>query len=181
MSDAAAAPDTQDGTPPKKAPGKGLLAGAAVGALMAGAAVGFFAVAPRIAPTPAMAATEAPAEAAHARSEGHGGGHGGEEEGEGPKIVRVENLVVNPAGTQGSRFLMTSVAFEVGDSAGQVLAAREVELRDRVIAVLEAQTIAELTQADARTRLKEKLSGAVAPMVGPKAKVAVFLPQFVIQ
>ena len=181
MSDAAAAPETQDGPAATRAPGKGLLAGAAFGALMAGAAVGFFAVAPRIAPTPALAATAATAEAAHAGGEAHGGGHGGEAEGEVPKIVRVENLVVNPAGTQGSRFLMTSVAFEVGDSAERVLVAREVELRDRVIAVLEAQTIAELTQADARTRLKEKLSSAVAPMVGPRAKVAVFLPQFVIQ
>ena len=38
-----------------------------------------------------------------------------------------------------------------------------------------------LTQPFARDSLKRQLAAAVAAIIGPKAKVSVYLPQFVIQ
>ena len=48
-------------------------------------------------------------------SEGGGGGEGGEEVS--PGVVHlVDNLVVNPAGSNGSRFLLANVAYRAGEA-----------------------------------------------------------------
>lgn len=71
---------------------------------------------PKFIAPPGGGATEKPAAAEAA---GHGekseGGEGGEE-GEGgaePNIYIVKDVILNPAGTNGTRFLLTTVGFEV--------------------------------------------------------------------
>jgi flagellar FliL protein len=97
-------------------------------------------------------------------------------------MVELENIIVNPAGSQGNRFLMTSVAFAVADEQGQKrLDESKVELRDKVTGVLESMTMAQLTAPGARDTLKARIAAMAGGMLGPKATVKVFLPQFVIQ
>jgi flagellar FliL protein len=97
-------------------------------------------------------------------------------------LYRIDNVIVNPAGSRGSRFLMTSVAFELPDAeAEERLRAREVEVRDVVIATLESQTLEMLSRPGARDTLKLRLRDAVAPILGEAREVRVYLPQFVMQ
>jgi len=142
-------------------------------AALAGIAVGGVVVGPRLA-HPAASAEEEPAET---------GGHGEKAEGEqGEKrMVRVDNLVVNPAGSEGLRFLMVSVAFELSDAAAEAkLRGAEVQIRDLVTGVFERQTMAGLTRPGARDSLRISLAEAMKPIIGA-VPVRVFLPQFVIQ
>jgi flagellar basal body-associated protein FliL len=77
---------------------------------------------------------------------------------------------------------MASVAFEVEtEEAEKVLKAHEVQIRDMVVSTLESQTMARLTQPGARDSLKQQLGHAVLTILSPKTRVAVYLPQFVIQ
>lgn len=101
---------------------------------------------------------------------------------EGPGVIfRVDNLVVNPSGSQGTRFLMISIGFQVAnDSIKTLLEEREVEIRDTVLATLQNETLESLMKPGARDNLKQKLGDAVAPLAGP-GPMKVFLPQFVIQ
>jgi len=182
MADAAAAGEAPE------APAGGKKTGLIIGLMFAGAILGGVASALFIAPK--MIARQAPpaAEAAHgpnadaateaAPAEGEGGGEGQGER----QMVQLENIIVNPAGSNGNRFLMTTVAFSVVDEKAQkTLSDRKVELRDRITTILETMSMADLTAPGARDSLKVRIGVMVGTIVGAKVPVQVFLPQFVIQ
>ena len=158
-------------TQPAKA-GKGALLGAIAAASVLGVAVGGFVIGPRVAQEPGEP---------DAASESHAASEGGHEAGEG-QFFELENLVVNPAGSRGERFLMVSVAFEVpdGETVNQ-LHEREVQVRDVVSATLESQTLETLTRQGAREGLKLQLREAIAELAGNPAWMRVYIPRFVIQ
>lgn len=167
-----------------------ILAGAVVVALGAGSAAGLLLVGPRLAATraaaPAAGAPEHEADApepeageAHAREKGKGG-HG--KEAERAVVFRLDNLIVNPAGSHGSRFLMASVAVELPDAKAEArLRERDFQVRDAVIAVLERQSLETITSPGGRDSVKARLAETLRPMVGRGVPVTVYLPQFVIQ
>jgi flagellar FliL protein len=98
------------------------------------------------------------------------------------KLFRMENLIVNPAGTQGTRFLMASVALQATRPTDQaMLQAREVQLRDVITSVLERQSITMLTEPGARDSLRVALGAAVSPLLPAGARVTVYIPQLVVQ
>ena len=98
------------------------------------------------------------------------------------KIYRVDNVIVNPAGSDGSRFVMASVVFQIPDDASeQTLRAHDVEIRDQVVGALESMTMAHLTGPHARDSIKVQLLGIARHFLSPQTSVDVFLPQFVIQ
>jgi flagellar protein FliL len=166
-----------EGTPSKAAGPKPVILIAVIAVAALAGVGGGIVLAPRFAPAAAHASADAAEHGEEEEAEG-GGGHGG---GAG-KIFRLDNLIVNPAGSEGTRFLMTSVAFELeSESAEAKLRAREVQVRDLVISRLESQTMATLTQPFARDSIKRQLAEAVMTVVGPRATVRVYLPQFVIQ
>jgi flagellar FliL protein len=158
--------------PAKTGPGKGALLGIAAAALVAGLAAGALLLAPRLAPHPAAGADSAAAgvEPSHEADDAQGA------------MLRMENIIVNPAGSQGTRFLMATVALQVPDEAARArLQSHEVELRDTLVATLESQTLDALTRPGAREALKRSLAEAVQPFAGRGTRVRVYLPQFVIQ
>jgi flagellar FliL protein len=170
-----AAPAEGEAPPAKGKSNRMVLIGVMVGAVAAGIGGGFV-LAPRLA-HPAAAQDSAQAEAEPETKE-----HGKGEKGEGGRIFKLENLIVNPAGSEGSRFLMTSVAFEVETEAAEAaLKDHDVQVRDLVVSRLESQTMQMLTRPFARDSIKRRLAEAVTPLIGPKARVTVYLPQFVIQ
>ena len=176
--------ESQGAADAKKGPRTGLIVALALVGATLGGGVGTFVLAPKIvgaAPAPAAADSAEHGTAEEGEDAEHGekadGGHGAA-----GKIFKVENLIVNPAGSEGTRFLMTTVAFETGsEEADEKLRAREIEIRDRIIAILEAKTLATLTQPHARDSLKAELARSIAPVVGAKTRVRVYLPQYVIQ
>lgn len=109
-----------------------------------------------------------------------GGGHGAEE---GPSPIHlIDNLVVNPARSGGTRFLLTTIAVEVMDaSMTEGVAQHDVELRDALIIVLGAKTTDELADISLRPMLVRELGAAIAAIVGPGIVHRVYIPQFVIQ
>jgi flagellar FliL protein len=184
MAEAAAAP--AEGAAPAGGKKAGLIAALMFGGAVLGGLAASLVVAPRIiarqhpaAATPEDSAGvegESTPEGGQAEG-GHGGGAGGEK-----KFVELNNIIVNPAGSQGSRFLMVSVAIAVGgEEAQRMLQDREVEMRDKVTTILETMSLAQLTAAGVRDTLKSRIAFAAGTIVGAKVPVKVFLPQFVIQ
>lgn len=156
--------------------------GIVAAALLGGLAAGMFLVGPRLAPKPHDAHAAAAEEEAE-EDGGHGGkgAHGGKEAA-GRPVYRLDNLIVNPAGSQGSRFLLATVALEVSsEKTRDALSTREAELRDLVISTMERHTLQELTMPGARDSMRAELAAAVGRLAGPKSGLRVFLPQFVIQ
>lgn len=182
MAEAAAAATEAAAPPAKKT---GMVIGLLVAGLVLGGATGTFVLAPRLSPkipTVAGDSTAEHGEGGAAEGEGAEGEHGKEGEGAAPKMVTLDNIIVNPAGSQGSRFLMTSVAIATEDEKLETsLRDRQVELRDKVTTVLEVMTMQQLTAPGARDTVKTRVQAMIVTMLGGKPRVKVFIPQFVIQ
>jgi len=169
---------------PEKAPRSGgmsgllLLAGVAIGALALGGLTGGFLIGPRLVAMRGGEPAGAHQDEQAAESEEPGHTEGGAAH---PVAFKVDNIIVNPAGSEGTRFLMASVTFELQDEkVAERLRERDFVVRDAVISVLENQTLEALTRPGARDSLKRRLAEAVRPFAGSR-KLSVFLPQFVIQ
>lgn len=144
----------------------------AAGALVVGLGLGLIVVGPR------LGGGAAPA-AATAGAEGHEGK--GDQKVEARRIFRLDNIIVNPAGTQGQRFLIVSVAVEVTSEAAEArLKASEVPFRDAVTGMIERMTLTQLTQVGARDSVKAGVL-EFAKKYAAASTVHVYLPQFLIQ
>lgn len=151
----------------------------AVGALVGGGAGAFFA-GPALAEMILGPAT-ATAEEVAAEDESHSTADDGHDAG-GAASYLVENLVLNPAQSNGTRFLMASVSFELMEiDAVAAMEARDAQVRDAVLTVLGQKTVEELTDIARRDSLKTELKTAVSGMFPEGTVRGIYLPQFVIQ
>jgi len=142
-------------------------------ALVGGIAAGTFVLGPKLAPKPAAVPVAHAAEAGEAKAK-----HGEEKS----TVYRIENVIVNPRGSQGSHFVMATIAVKCDDAkVDEALRAHEDEVRDHVIGVLEKQTIESLAANGARDTLRTRIALALQPLTGSADPARIYLPQFVIQ
>jgi flagellar FliL protein len=156
------------------------------GSVVLGAGLGIFLVAPlfvRSAPQAAEATVGTESEPP-AKKESHGGGgsHDKKNESHEAQVFELDNIIVNPAGAQGTHFLMASVAFELPDpKTEEFLRMNEVRVRDMIVAALGSQSLEMLSRPNARDSLKVLLSNSVQQILGAPQDLEVYLPQFVVQ
>ncbi len=95
----------------------------------------------------------------------------------------IADLVLNPAGSGGTRFLMLSVAFDMKDSAAtELVKARDAEIKDAVLALVGAKTVEQLSEVSSREPLKAEINALVSKILKKKKLIKrVSFPQFVIQ
>ena len=156
--------DPEDGPEEK---GKGPLIVMLLG-LLIGVGAGVFVVGPMLAGSPE--ATEADEQEEHDAEDGEFHSH------------VVEGLIVNPAGTGGTRLLLISVAIEVdSETTVEEAADRGPEIRDVLLSALSTKTIAELTDPGAREALRVELLEAIRGLAFEGELLYVHIPQFVGQ
>jgi len=126
---------------------------------------------------------EAEGEEGDSTSDDSGGGADGSEHGPvAPALYTISDLVLNPAGSGGTRFLMLSVAFDVKDSAAvETLKQRDAEIKDAVLALVGAKTVEQLSEVSSREPLKVEIKDLVQKIAKKKFIKRVSFPQFVIQ
>uniref|UniRef100_UPI003564472D flagellar basal body-associated FliL family protein n=1 Tax=Gemmatimonas sp. TaxID=1962908 RepID=UPI003564472D len=117
-----------------------------------------------------------------------GGDHGAPAEGgkEGAAaeaaIHVLDNMVLNPAGSGGSRYLLLTVAIEAGSpTAIESFKSRDAELRDIVLTTLGTKPVEQLTDMAAREQFKVEIMKAVDERFGKKTVKRIYFPQFVVQ
>jgi len=187
MTQIPAAPSTEEEAPPKTGPKGVVLIGALLGSLLIGAAAGIFAVGPVLAKKSGFvvdhAAAGASADSSHAEGDSTASEGGAEGEGATANLHLIDNLVLNPAGTGGARFLMLAAAVEFKSAASvETFKARDAEVRDIVIRVMGARTIEELSEMANRELLKKELADSLGTLVKEKQAIRrIYFPQFVIQ
>ncbi|MBC7563854.1 MAG: flagellar basal body-associated FliL family protein [Gemmatimonadaceae bacterium] len=117
-----------------------------------------------------------------AHAEGGDATSGGEHGAATAQLYTIADLVLNPAGSGGTRFLMLSVAFDVKDSAAvETLKLRDAEIKDAVLALVGAKTVEQLAEVTAREPLKVEIKDLVQKIMKQKLIKRVSFPQFVIQ
>jgi flagellar protein FliL len=100
-----------------------------------------------------------------------------------PPLYTISDLVLNPAGSGGTRFLMLSVALDMKDSSAvEALKARDAEIKDAVLALVGGKTVEQLAEVSSREPLKVEIRDLVGKITKkPKSIKRVSFPQFVIQ
>jgi flagellar FliL protein len=117
---------------------------------------------------------EESADDSHSKKEG---------EGAGSEVYTLDNLVLNPAESGGTRFLLLSITFQSSSaSVLEAMKSKDAELRDVVLVTLGAKTVEQLADMSTRDSLKSELAIAAKKLLKKKsAKIKVYFPQFVIQ
>ncbi len=124
------------------------------------------------------------APAAEAGGGGHGGGQG-EKKGEaaGPgNTYQFENVVVNLAGTMGTRYLKTS--FMVSGKDQGLRAAFEnnkAKLIDTTLNTLSSLSLPDLEEVGSRNMIREKLLAAYNQVLGKRMVEQIYFSDFVVQ
>jgi flagellar FliL protein len=171
----------EEGSAPAK-PGMMLVIASLVGGLVIGGLGGSFALGPLLAKklvTPKCA--EAATADAHANEEKGDGEHG--EKKAGATVHMLDNLVLNPSGSNATRFLMAAVAVEVKDEkVKEEMTGRDAELRDAALRILGVRTVEQLADMTLREGLKKELVDSLTARLASKTAVKrIYFPQFVIQ
>ena len=124
----------------------------------------------------------------------HGEGEAGKEKSESPEhgkesavigndnIYMIREIIVNPAGTGGTRFLSTTVGFQLQKSkTSTLLAEQEAVVRDALITILSSQTIPELGDFRQREKLRQLIRQRVQRLLDTEDIAGVYFTEFVLQ
>lgn len=148
---------------------------------------GMFFVGPRFFGGPTEASAEAVDDGGHGEEEDAGdddyGAPAGEGEEEGVGTMHtIANLIVNPAGSQGSRFLLVDLAVSLSsEDAVLELESLDAAARDELLLLLGSQTVQELSDISNREGIKEQITTIVTDLLSSGQVLDVFFPRFVIQ
>lgn len=128
------------------------------------------------------------ADSAAAAAAGAEGDHGAEgekgKEGAAAETVPhvLDNLVLNPFNSGGSRFLLLTVAIETHQAAVlEQFKARDAELRDIILTTLSTKTVEQLTDITKREQFKSEVIAVIDGRFGKKTVKSLYFPQFVVQ
>jgi len=131
---------------------------------------------------PANAAT--PEKPAAAEAKGHGEKSEGKagEAGAEPNIYIVKDVILNPAGTNGTRFLLTTVGFEVTTTeAKKELEAKDVQVRDALNTILTAKSLTTLSMPENRDSIRQEIAAKVGKLLRTGELTSVYFSKFIIQ
>ena len=121
---------------------------------------------------PAPVAAEADAPAAKAKGEGKAAT---------PPTYEFSNVVVNLAGTMGTRYLKTSFIVTGVDGLKIAFENNKAKLTDVTLNVLSSLTLADLEEPGSKNVLREKLVAAYNQSLGRKVADQVYFSDFVVQ
>lgn len=108
-------------------------------------------------------------------------GEGGEHEGA-TEFFTIESIVVNPAETQGTRYLSCSVSFEVASKEDlKAFEEKSVKIKDLLITILSSKTVDELADIKLRNDMRRQILAVVNRFTAPAQASAVYLTDFVLQ
>ncbi|UCC45642.1 MAG: flagellar basal body-associated FliL family protein [Candidatus Zixiibacteriota bacterium] len=174
-----AQPASEAASAPKKKGGMLVFAGIGVVAIVVGIALALFVIKPMMSDSGGSGDGSANVES---KSDGHGKkskakGHGSE-----ALIHEISNIVVNPAGTGGSRFLSASFGFEL-ESAQllQEFQQKEPVIRDALITILSSKTVAQLTDPKQKEIVRYQIRKRVSQIMNTESLAGVYYTDFVLQ
>ncbi len=123
------------------------------------------------------------APAAEAKAEGGGhGAKGGGKEAANPATYEFQNVVVNLAGTMGTRYLKVTFSITGADpNIKATFEAQKAKLTDVTLNVLGSLSLADLEEPGAKNVLREKLVLAYNQALGKRVAEQVYFSDFVVQ
>jgi flagellar FliL protein len=185
MADDATSPSTEAAPAAPKAKRSYATALAIAAGLLGGGGLGTFISGPMLVKRLGVSARHAPAQAsavASASAEAPASEGRENKPGTAPTLVLVDNLVLNPAGSGGLRFLLVTVGMQLSNAANvEAAKTRDPEVRDILLRIMGNKRVDELADIRLRDGLKREIRVAMDAMMGRGSVKGVYFPQFVIQ
>jgi flagellar protein FliL len=98
------------------------------------------------------------------------------------QVYVVSDLIVNPAGTNGTRFLLTTVGVEVDSSrTKEELEKKDIQVRDALITILTSKSLDELGRPEQRDVLRSQIAAKIGEMLVSGKPKNVYFGKFIIQ
>ena len=98
------------------------------------------------------------------------------------EIFMVEELLVNPTGTSGTRYLSASIGLEVANhDIVQRLEVKKLQIRDLLINILSSRTVEQLTNAPERENMRQEITDRLNQIITPDEVIAVYFVDYVLQ
>ena len=98
------------------------------------------------------------------------------------QTATLSKLLVNVAGTMGSRYLLTTLALAgTGSDFTSRVSQHEAQLRDMASGLLSAKTIADLEKPGARNMIRGELISGFNSILGNAAVQEIYFTDFAIQ
>lgn len=146
-----------------------------VGAIVMGVILAIFVLKPMLLDNSDSEGHDKPAVHKKKESKGHG-------EPATSTFFAVKDIVVNPAGTGGTRFLSVSFAFQVDSpEMAELLKSKETIIRDVLITILSAKTVAQLTDPKQKEIIRYQIKKRVSQLMEAEEIMAVYYTDFVLQ
>lgn len=99
----------------------------------------------------------------------------------GEHIFLIEDIIVNPANTQGQQLLLSSVAFDVPEEAFQKeLEKKQILVKDLIISILASKSISQLSNVSFKDSLRIEISEKVQETVGNMKINKVYFSKYII-
>jgi flagellar FliL protein len=115
----------------------------------------------------------------HKKAEGGKEGEGGATE---TNYFNIESIVVNPAGTGGTRYLSCGISFEMATAEDvKVFESKAAQVKDILITILSSKTVDELADIRQRNQMRRQILAIVNRFLAPTQAKAVYLTDFVLQ
>ena len=152
-------------------------------ALAAPAAAGAHASAPTASASEHAAAPAEHAEAAKKEPKKAEGkkGEGGAAAAEGPGSFKFDNVVVNLAGTMGTRYLKTSFLITGKDNLRELFEERQPQLLDATLNTLGSLTLSDLEEVGSRNLIRARLIAAYNEVLSMRVVEQIYFSDFVVQ
>ena len=189
--------ETTESSDQEDAPKKGgnkkliLFGGIGLGAVVIGVVLALFVFKPSSADT--SEAGDETAEVATSSGHGEDSGHakkkasshgkkasshsGGQD-----NMYTIKDIIVNPAGTGGSRFLSVSFAFELESPEEKAaFVAREPIIRDALITILSSKSVVQLTDSKQKEIIRYQIKKRIKKLMNTDELAGVYYTDFVLQ
>ncbi len=97
-------------------------------------------------------------------------------------VYVVGDLIVNPAGTNGTRFLLTTVGVEVDSPQAKAeLEKKDIQVRDALISIFTSKGLDQLGRVDQREILRSEIAQRIGEMLTAGKPKNVYFGKFIIQ
>ncbi|HET6567159.1 MAG TPA: flagellar basal body-associated FliL family protein [Rhodothermales bacterium] len=98
------------------------------------------------------------------------------------QFMQIENMIINPAGSSGKRYLLVSLGLESQDPLVlEEIKRKDVVVRDTVLKVLGIRTMDELADINRRNELKHEIRDAINGVLSEGTVSRLYFTQFVLQ
>ncbi len=98
------------------------------------------------------------------------------------QFTELQGLIVNPADSEGRRFLMVNIGLETPDESGlEQLKQKDIVVRDKILRTLSKHTISDLSDISIREQIKQELLNEINDVLQDSMIDRLYFTQYVLQ